>query len=105
MEVEVEEEGNEEEGERDGETPRGATVEVIYVGGGLHPPPPPRRRTRNSWYSPQNVRTSCCRKSMETSCTKTTGRIWKGKSRTTLYGSIIGAGSLHSQQAGTPCPL
>ena len=31
MEVEVEEEGNEEEGERDGETPRGATVEVIHV--------------------------------------------------------------------------
>ena len=31
---------------------------------------------------------------METSRITTTGRTWKGESRTTLYGSVVGTGSL-----------
>ena len=63
-------------------------VEVILVGGVV----PPQSKTR----------VCCCRESMETSRITTTGHTWMGKSRTTLYGSVVGAGSLISQQASTP---
>ena len=72
--TEQEPEGEEEGGGRDGETPRGALVEVIRVGG----TPPPQRKTRTSRDSSQNVRTCCCRESMETSCITTMGRTWTG---------------------------
>ena len=70
MTEEQELEGAEGGGGRDGETPWGAPVEV-RCGGGM---PPPQRKTHTSWDSPQNVRTCCCRKSMETSRITTTGR-------------------------------
>ena len=58
---------------------------------------PPQRKTRTSQESLQNVRTCCCRESMETSCITTTGCTWTGEYRTTLHGSVVGAGSLLSQ--------
>ena len=100
-EAEEDKEGNEEEEDKDGENPRGATVEFICVGGRAHP----RRKTRTSRDSPQNMRTCCYGESMETSCITTMGCTRKGESETTLYGSVVGAGSLRSQQAGTPRPL
>ena len=73
----VEEEGDEEEEKaRDRETPRGDPVEVTCMGGDATPP---QRKTRTSRDSPQNVRTCCCRKSMETFCITTTGRTWTGE--------------------------
>ena len=50
-----EDEGGDEEGDRDGETPRGAPVEVFRVGGGGRAPP--HRKTRTSQTLPLNVRT------------------------------------------------
>ena len=67
--------------------------------------PPPQRRTRTSQDSPHNGRTCCCRESMETSRITTTIRTWAGKSWTTMYGSVVGAGSLLSQRSSTPRPL
>ena len=67
--------------------------------------PPPRRKTQTSWDSTQNVRTCCCRESMETYRITTTGRTWTEESKTTLHGSVVGAGVLRNQQAGTPRPL
>ena len=43
-------------------------------------------------YFPRDVRTCCCRESMETYRITTTVRTWIGESRTTLSGSVIGAG-------------
>ena len=84
-----------------GETPRGATVEVI----GRRGDNTPWRKTKIFQTLPLNMRTCCCRESMETSRTTMMGRTWEGESRTTLYGSVVGAGLLHSQQSGTPLPL
>ena len=53
---------------------------------------PPQRKTRIYLNLPWNVLTCCCRKSMETSPTTTMGRTWMGELRTTLYGSVVGAG-------------
>ena len=86
----------------DRETPRGAPIEVTRVGEGV---PPSQRKTRTSRDSTQNVRTCCCRESMETSHITTKGRTWTGELQTTLHDSIAGASSLRNQQAGTPCPL
>ena len=94
--------GADEGAEEDGETPRGTPVEVQCVGGGM---PPPQRKTQTSWDSPQNVRTCCCRESIETSRITTTGRTWTGELQTTLHGSVAVAGSLLNQRAGTPHPL
>ena len=66
--------------------------------------PPPQRKMRTSRDSPQNVRTCCCRESIETSRITTTGRTWTGGLQTTLHGSVAGAGSLRNQRAGTPRP-
>ena len=99
-EAEEDEEGSEVEGDRNIDTPREASVEVTCVGGDV--PPPPQRKTRTSQDSTQNVRTCCCRKSMETSRITMTGRNWTGESRTTLYGSVVGASMLRNQRAGTP---
>ena len=63
----------EEDRRRDGETPQGAPVKVMRVGG----TPPPKRKTRTSRDSTENVRTCCCRESMETSHITTTGRTWE----------------------------
>ena len=63
-----------------------------------------QRKTRTSRDSPQNVRTCCCREYMETSFITTTGCTWTGEFRTTLHSSVVGAGSLLSQRAGTPRP-
>ena len=100
MEAEEEEGRHEEEGDRNGETLRGAPVKVTRVGGDVHP----QRKTQTSQYSSQKVRTCCCRESMETSRITTTGSTWTGESWTTLHGSVLGVGSLLSQRAGTPRP-
>ena len=42
---------------------------------------------------------------METSRITTKGCTWTGEYRTTLHGSVVGAGSLRNQQAGMPHPL
>ena len=89
-----EDEGQEMERDSDRETPRGAWVEVIRMGGVC----PPWRKTRITWNLPLNVRTCCFRESMDTSCITMMGRTWKGDSWKTLYGSIVGAGYLHSQK-------
>ena len=49
------EEGGKVEGDRDGETPRGALFEVTRVGGDM----PPQRETQTSRDSTQNIRTCC----------------------------------------------
>ena len=82
-------ERNDEEGGRDGDTPRGALVEVVCVGGGDSPP---RRKTRTSCILPLNMRTCCCRESMETSCITIIGFTWTEELQTTLSGSVVGAG-------------
>ena len=41
---------------------------------------------------------------METYRMTTMGRTWTGELRTILYISVVGAGSLLSQEAGTPRP-
>ena len=94
------EEEEREGGDMDGETPRGVKGEVIRVGGAC----PPQRKTRIYLDLPWNVRTCCCRKSMETSLTTTMGRTWMGVSLTTPYGSFFGAGLLPSHLAGMPRP-
>ena len=58
-------------------------------GGGISPP---RGKTRIYLDSHLNVRTCCCKESMETSLITTMGRTWTGESQTTLYGSVVGAG-------------
>ena len=70
-----EEEGNHEEGERDGDTPRGAPLEVVRMGGDV---PPPRRETRTPRNLTLIVCICCCRDSMETSCITTMGCTWIG---------------------------
>ena len=51
--MEAEEQGrNEEEGDRDGETPRGAPVEVARVGGDV---PPPEENTDLPGFLPERV--------------------------------------------------
>ena len=84
----VAEEEDRDGGETDGETPRGATGEVIRIGGGF----PHNSKTQIYLTLPQNVHTCCCRKSMETSLTTTMGCTWMGELRTTLYGSFVGTG-------------
>ena len=75
VETEAEDkEGEEEEGDREGETPRGAPVQVTCVGGDV--PPPGKMRTSQD--SPLNVRTFCCRESMDTSRITTMGRTCTG---------------------------
>ena len=96
--MEQEPEGAEEDEEEDGETPRGGQWRSNAWGG----MPPPQRKTQTSWNSTQNVRTCCCRESIETSRIITTGCTWTGESWMTLYGSVIGAGLLLIQQAGMP---
>ena len=73
----------------DRETPRGAPVEVIRVGGGTCPP---QRKTHTSQTLPQNAHTCCCEKSMKTSLIKTMVRTWTGGLRVMLSGSVVGAG-------------
>ena len=99
--MEQEPEGAEEGGEGYGETPRGGPFEVTDEGGA----PPPQRKTRTSRDSPLNMRTCCCRESMETFRITTTGRTWTGESQTTLHDSFANAGLLRNQQAGMPRPL
>ena len=84
---EEEEEG--EKGYRDGDTQRGAQVEAVCVGGGACPP---QRKTRIYLTLPLNVRSCCCRESMETTRITTIGHTWTGESLTTLSGSVICAG-------------
>ena len=59
-----------EDEEEDGETPRGDQSRSLAWGG----MPPPKKKTRTSHDSPQNVRTCCCRESMDTSCITMMGR-------------------------------
>ena len=89
-ETEEEEEADiEEEENRDRETPRGAPLEFIRVGGGACPP---WGKTRTSRTLPRTVRTYCCGNSMETFHIKTMGCTWAGELRTTLSGIVVGAG-------------
>ena len=84
------------------ERPHGGPRSRSLAWGGT---PPPQRKTRTSQDSTQNMLTCCCRESMETSCITMTGRTWTGEYRTTLHGSVAGAGLLPSQRAGMPLPL
>ena len=97
MEAEEGEEGGEAEGDSDRDTPRGETVEVTCLGGGV----PPLMENADLRDSAQNVRTCCCRESLETSRITTTGRNWTDELQTMIYGSVVRAGLLLSQQAGT----
>ena len=72
----------------DKETPRGAMGEAIRMGEACSP----QRKMRLYLTSPQNVRTCFCGESMENTCIITMGRTWTGESRTTLSGSVFGAG-------------
>ena len=96
--MEEDKEEGEAEGDRDGETPRGAQVEVVRMGEEVTP----RWKMQTSRDSTQNVRTCCFRESMETSRITMMGRTWTEESRTMLYGSVFGSGLLHSQQSGMP---
>ena len=100
-ETEQEPEGVEEVGGGDGETPRAPLVEVTCVGRDATP----QRKMRTSWDSPQNMRTWCCRESMETFRITIMGFTWTGELKTTLHGSVAGSGSLRNQQAGMPLPM
>ena len=84
----------------DKQTPQGAPFEVTCGGEDATP----QRKIRTSQDSPLNVRTSCFRESIETSCITATGCAWTGELQTTLHGSINGGGSLRNQRAGTPRP-
>ena len=84
------------------ERPQGGAQSRFDVWGGM---PTPQRKTQTSWDSPQNVRTCCCRESMETSCITTMDRTWTGELQTTLHGSVAGDGLLRNQRAETPRPL
>ena len=70
-----EEDEEEKERIRDGDTPRGGPVKVTCVGVEATPP---QSKTRTSRDSPQNVRTCCCRDYMYTSRITTTGHTWMG---------------------------
>ena len=76
-------------GDMDGDTPRGGNGRGNPCGGGLAPP---QRKTWIYLTLPQNVRTCCCGNYMETFIATTMGRTYMGESRTTLYGSAVGAG-------------
>ena len=65
---------------------------------------PPWRKTRIYMTLTLNVRTCCCRKSMETFLTTTMGRTWTEESLTTLYGSVVGYRYPRNWLAGIPRP-
>ena len=58
------------------ERPHGGTRSISLAWGGATPP---QSKAQISQDSPRNVRTCCCRESMETSCITAMGRIWTGE--------------------------
>ena len=83
-----EEEENNKEWDRDGETPMRAQVEAVNVGGEVTP----RGKTLTYLTSNLKLRICCCRESMETNRITTMGLIWTGELHTTLSGSLVGDG-------------
>ena len=75
--------------EMENEIPHGGERERLSAWGGLCPP---QSKTRIYLTSHWNVCTCCCRNCMETSPTTMMHHTCMGESRTTLYGSVIGAG-------------
>ena len=76
-------------GYTDGKIPRGETGEVIHVGGGL---PPSEENANLPVFTPDYAHLLLWEVYGENSLTTTMGRTWTGESRTTFYGSVVGAG-------------
>ena len=97
---EQEPEGEDDRAEEDGETPRGAPVEVRCVGGGATPP---EENADLLGFTPERAHLLLQRVYGDFPH-HNDGSHRTGEYQTTLHGSVTGAGLLPSQQAGTPNP-